>query len=70
MKQYDELIINGKPIKPNKYFNGEYVDARNALIPQAEKFADKHVPVVETEMQRDTWNQMFHGKMDELSSNL
>jgi hypothetical protein len=67
MKQYDELVVNDKPVKPNKYFSGDYVDARNALIPEAEQYADDLFPDTESDKQAHAWNVAFLSKMVQLA---
>ena len=89
MTDYDELVIRGigkkggnekgpviKRFPRSKWFNPDYIEARNAFIPDAEAYADKvcgeKLPKqkkndAEREEWNNCWNLAFHSKMNELA---
>lgn len=57
-------------IKPPKYFSGEYINARNKLIPVAEAFANKVIKSTKDDAGKAAWNRAFHAKMNALAESL
>jgi len=67
-----ELILededrNVSLLEPTKDFNPKYVIARNKLIPEALRYADRECFYQKTDEEKALWNLSFHSKMNELA---
>ena len=64
----DNSTINGRRAVTLNYGDKEYIKARDALIPEAERFADAKISGFrgDEEFRRDSWTRHFHQRMNEL----
>jgi len=57
-------------IAPSKFFNGDYIEARNKLIPLAEEYANGKAKSPKGTIVKSLWNKEFHWKMNQLATSL